>query len=36
MDETKIRAELDACLVTTAGFTPEKWRGLADPFPAWG
>lgn len=36
MDETKIRAELDACLVPTAGFTPEKWRGLADPFPAWG
>ena len=35
MDEAKIRAELDACLVDSAGFEPERWRGLADPFPSW-
>ncbi|RDE10418.1 zinc metallochaperone GTPase ZigA [Pelagibacterium lacus] len=36
MDEKKIRAELDACLVEAASFTPETWRGLPDPFPVWG
>lgn len=35
MDEAKIRAGLDACLVDAADFTPEKWRDLPDPFASW-
>ncbi len=36
MDEAKIRAELDACLVADAiGFTPERWATMHDPFPSW-
>lgn len=36
MDEHAIRARLDAALVQADGFTPEAWKGLSDPFPAWG
>ncbi len=35
MDEADIRAELDACLVESEGFTPQKWRNLPDPFASW-
>ena len=35
MDEAKIRAGLDECLVESEDFQPELWRGLPDPFPAW-
>ena len=35
MDEADIRARLDACLVPEQDFTPERWRGLSDPFPSW-
>jgi G3E family GTPase len=35
MDEAKIRAELDACLVPERDFVPDIWRDLADPFPIW-
>ena len=36
MDATAVRARLDAALVPAEGFTPEAWRHLPDPFPAWG
>ncbi|PZO73619.1 MAG: 4-hydroxytetrahydrobiopterin dehydratase [Mesorhizobium amorphae] len=36
MNEARIRAELDACLVTEKDFMPGRWRDLPDPFPAWG
>lgn len=36
MDEARIRRALDRCLVPAAAFTPDLWRGLRDPFPAWG
>jgi G3E family GTPase len=36
MDEARLRAALDACLVEAEGYTPERWQQLADPFPAWG
>jgi G3E family GTPase len=36
MDEAKIRARLDACLVTEDRFVPERWSKLPDPFPNWG
>jgi G3E family GTPase len=36
MDATAVRARLDAALVPAEGFTPETWRHLPDPFPAWG
>ncbi|MEH3038861.1 MAG: GTP-binding protein [Sphingomonas paucimobilis] len=36
MDQDRIRARLDACLLSAAAFTPERWAGLRDPFPAWG
>ncbi len=36
MDEATIRARLDACLMPVCVFTPEMWRHLRDPFPAWG
>ncbi|MET2827389.1 zinc metallochaperone GTPase ZigA [Mesorhizobium shangrilense] len=35
MDEARIRAELDDCLVDADEFRPELWRGMADPFPSW-
>jgi G3E family GTPase len=36
MDETVIRRRLDACLIGDPNhFTPEAWRRLPDPFPAW-
>jgi len=36
MDEQRIRAALDACLLPVSEFNPGEWRGLSDPFPAWG
>ncbi|MGL3607943.1 zinc metallochaperone GTPase ZigA [Rhizobium sp. G187] len=35
MDETAIRAELDACLLDAQDFTPDAWRNLPDPFASW-
>ncbi|MFE0016525.1 zinc metallochaperone GTPase ZigA [Mesorhizobium sp. NPDC059054] len=35
MNENRIRAELDACLVDEPVFAPELWRDLHDPFPSW-
>ncbi len=35
MDEHRIRAELDACLVPAKGFTPAAWSKLPDPFASW-
>lgn len=35
MDEARIRAELDACLIDSTAFTPETWRHLPDPFASW-
>lgn len=38
LDREALSAALDACLVGEAGpeaFVPERWEGLADPFPAW-
>ncbi|MFV0645698.1 MAG: GTP-binding protein [Sphingomonadaceae bacterium] len=35
MDEARIRAALDACLVDADDFTPGRWSALHDPFPAW-
>lgn len=40
LDEAAIRAALDACLVGPEArgeaFDPKAYRGLRDPFPAWG
>ncbi|WP_213978989.1 zinc metallochaperone GTPase ZigA [Sphingomonas sp. dw_22] len=36
MDEARIRADLDACLLRSTALTPQLWAGLDDPFPAWG
>ena len=36
MDEARIRARLDSCLLPVEAFTPKMWIGLRDPFPAWG
>lgn len=36
MDESAIRAMLDAALIPAQDFTPDAWTGLADPFPHWG
>lgn len=36
MDEPAIRAALDACLLAANEFSPDDWRTLPDPFPAWG
>ena len=36
MDEARLRADLDACLVEAIAFTPAVWRDMPDPFPAWG
>jgi G3E family GTPase len=35
MDEARIRAALDACLLPVNALTPEMWMGLRDPFPSW-
>lgn len=35
MNEARIRAQLDACLVDSPVFQPDLWRNLADPFPRW-
>jgi hypothetical protein len=35
MDEAWIRKELDACLIRTDAFAPERWRDLPDPFASW-
>ncbi|TCQ08804.1 G3E family GTPase [Rhizobium sp. PP-F2F-G36] len=35
MDETTIRADLDASLVDAETFCPSLWRKLADPFTPW-
>ncbi|WP_047455368.1 zinc metallochaperone GTPase ZigA [Rhizobium rhizogenes] len=35
MDQQKITAELDACLIDARTFTPERWRNLPDPFASW-
>jgi G3E family GTPase len=35
MNEGKIRAELETCLIEAAKFTPELWRNLPDPFASW-
>nr|WP_315860715.1 GTP-binding protein [Rhizobium leguminosarum] len=35
MDEAWIRKELDACLVDSTVFAPERWRNLPDPFASW-
>lgn len=35
MDEARIRARLDACLLPVTQFTPDLWLGLRDPFPSW-
>ena len=35
MDETAIRARLDAALIPAKAFTPETWTDLSDPFPNW-
>lgn len=36
MDQAKITAALDACLVKGDAFAPDEWERLNDPFPAWG
>jgi G3E family GTPase len=36
LDKAAITKALDACLVPTDEFTPEKWERLNDPFPEWG
>jgi G3E family GTPase len=36
MDEARLRAALDRCLVAAGGYTPERWQSLPDPFPEWG
>lgn len=36
MDESCIRAALDAALVPAAAFTLDLWAAMRDPFPAWG
>jgi G3E family GTPase len=35
MNEVRIRAELDECLVDSPVFVPELWKNLPDPFPSW-
>ncbi|WEX86851.1 GTP-binding protein [Sinorhizobium garamanticum] len=35
MDETTLRAGLDACLIKEDAFRPERWRDLPDPFASW-
>ncbi|MFN4193119.1 MAG: GTP-binding protein [Tabrizicola sp.] len=35
LDETALRARLDAALVPATAFIPKAWAGLSDPFPNW-
>lgn len=35
MDELKIRADLDACLVNAPALLPDVWKSMPDPFPSW-
>jgi G3E family GTPase len=35
MDETAIRARLDAALIPAEDFAPAAWTNLTDPFPEW-
>ena len=35
MDRAAITRSLDAALVPGTGFTPDDWRHLPDPYPAW-
>ncbi|MGA1804982.1 zinc metallochaperone GTPase ZigA [Rhizobium sp. HT1-10] len=35
MEESKITAELDECLVKEKEFAPDRWRDLPDPFASW-
>ncbi|OJF89766.1 GTP-binding protein [Pararhizobium antarcticum] len=35
MDEAKVRAELDDCLIDSPAFAPDLWRNLPDPFASW-
>ena len=35
MDEARIRAALDACLLPVNALTPDMGMGLRDPFPSW-
>ena len=35
MNRSRISTMLERCLVDTDRFTPEAWRRLPDPFPAW-
>eukprot|EP00178_Gracilaria_changii_P025375 TRINITY_DN78198_c0_g1_i1.p1 TRINITY_DN78198_c0_g1~~TRINITY_DN78198_c0_g1_i1.p1 ORF type:complete len:507 (+),score=100.57 TRINITY_DN78198_c0_g1_i1:481-2001(+) len=35
MDETKLRARLNACLLDTEKFEPKVWSSMEDPFPEW-
>ncbi|GHC67944.1 GTP-binding protein [Limoniibacter endophyticus] len=35
MNEVKLRAELDFCLVNADCFQPEAWQTMRDPFPHW-
>ena len=36
MDQARLRAALDRCLVDADDYTPERWQALSDPFPEWG
>jgi G3E family GTPase len=36
MNQARIEAALDRCLVKETAFTPMLWDSLYDPFPAWG
>jgi G3E family GTPase len=36
MDQARITASLDACLVKGDAFDPDSWAKFSDPFPAWG
>jgi hypothetical protein len=38
MNEAKLRADLDACLLTDAELEqgPSRWAHYEDPFPPWG
>lgn len=35
MDEARIRADLDLCLIDAPAFMPDLWRSLPDPFERW-
>jgi G3E family GTPase len=36
LDQARITAALDACLVKSDSFDPASWAKLPDPFPLWG